>query len=79
MRNPTFKHYKIFSPADQPDLVTLLVPTYEPTGPYGAKSVSEICINGPLPTLSNAIFHACGARLRQGPFTPEKVWKALKG
>ncbi len=79
MRNPTFKHYKLFSPADQPDLVTLLVPTYEPTGPYGAKSVSEICINGPLPTLSNAIFHACGARLRQGPFTPEKVWKALKG
>ena len=78
MRNPTFKHYKIFGPADQPELVTILVPTYEPTGPYGAKSVSEICINGPLPALANAISHATGVRLRRGPFTPEAVLDALR-
>lgn len=77
MRNPTFKHYKIFSTADMPELVTILVPTYEPTGPYGAKSVSEICINGPLPAIANAIFHATGVRLRRGPFTPEAVLFAL--
>jgi putative selenate reductase molybdopterin-binding subunit len=78
MRNPTFKHYKIFSTRDLPELVTILVPTYEPTGPYGAKSVSEIGINGPLPALGNAIFHATGARLRTSPFTPERVLAALK-
>jgi CO/xanthine dehydrogenase Mo-binding subunit len=78
MRNPTFKHYKIFSTRDLPELVTILVPTYEPTGPYGAKSVSEIGINGPLPALSNAIFHATGARLRRSPFTPERVLAALR-
>ncbi|MFH2010534.1 MAG: molybdopterin cofactor-binding domain-containing protein [bacterium] len=77
MRNPTFKHYKIFSTRDVPELTTILVPTYEATGPYGAKSVSEIGINGPLPTLSNAIFHATGARLRTSPFTPERVLAAL--
>ncbi|MDY0001006.1 MAG: molybdopterin-dependent oxidoreductase [Polyangia bacterium] len=79
MRNPSFKHYKIFGPADLPELVTILVPTYEPTGPYGAKSVSEICINGPLPALANAIFHATGVRLRRGPFSPEAVLSALAG
>jgi len=77
MRNPTFKHYKIFSTRDLPELVTILVPTYEPTGPYGAKSVSEIGINGPLPAINNAIFHATGARLYRSPFTPERVLAAL--
>jgi len=78
MRNPTFKHYKIFSTGDLPELVTILVPTYEPTGPYGAKSVSEIGINGPLPAINNAIFHATGVRLYRSPFTPERVLDALK-
>ncbi len=75
--NPSLRHYRIPGPRDLPELVTILVPTYEPSGPYGAKSVSEICINGPLPTISNAIFHATGARLLQSPFTPERLWRAL--
>jgi CO/xanthine dehydrogenase Mo-binding subunit len=77
MRNPTFKYYKIFGPRDVPELVTIMVPTYEPTGPYGAKSVSEIGINGPLPAIANAIFHATGVRMRRSPFTPERVFRAL--
>jgi probable selenate reductase molybdenum-binding subunit len=78
MRNPTFKHYKIFSTRDLPELTTILVPTYEPTGPYGAKSVSEISINGPGPAISNAIYDAVGVRLRTMPFTPERVLAALQ-
>lgn len=78
MLNPNFKHYKIFSTADLPEIVTFLVPTYEPTGPYGAKSVSEICINGPMPAIANAIYDAIGVRLTQPPFTPEKVLAAIK-
>lgn len=78
MLNPGFGHYKIFTTADMPEMVTILVPTYEPTGPFGAKSVSEISINGALPAISNAIFNACGVRLRQGPFTPERVLLALR-
>ncbi|MBN2493628.1 MAG: molybdopterin-dependent oxidoreductase [Deltaproteobacteria bacterium] len=77
MRNDSFRDYKIFSTRDLPELVTILVPTYEPTGPYGAKSVSEICINGPMPAISNAIFDAVGVRLRTAPFTPERVLAAL--
>jgi putative selenate reductase molybdopterin-binding subunit len=76
--NPSFRHYRIPGPRDLPDLRTILVPTHEPTGPYGAKSVSEICINGPLPVLSNAIRHAVGVRLVRSPFTAERLWRALK-
>jgi CO/xanthine dehydrogenase Mo-binding subunit len=76
--NASFRHYRIPGPRDLPELRTILVPTYEPTGPYGAKSVSEICINGPLPVLSNAIFHAVGVRLLRSPFAPEQVWRALQ-
>ena len=78
MTNDSFLHYRIFSMRDKPELVTILVPSYEKTGPYGAKSVSEICINGPCPAISNAIYNAVGVRLREIPFTPEKVWRAMK-
>ncbi len=79
MTNASFHDYKIFSLRDKPELKTILVDSYEKTGPYGAKSVSEICINGPLPAISNAIYNAVGVRLREGPFTAEKVWRALRG
>ena len=78
MMNPNFGNYKIWSTRDLPELVTFLVPTYENTGPYGAKSVSEIGINGALPAIANAIKNATGIRLTRPPFTAEKVLAALK-
>jgi len=75
--NPSLRYYKIPAASDLPEMVTILVPTYEPSGPYGAKSVSEICINGPLPAISNAIFDATGARLVKSPYTAERVWNAI--
>ncbi len=77
MKNSSFSKYKIFSTADLPRIETILVPTYEPTGPYGAKSVSEISINGPAPAIANAVYHAVGVRLRTLPFTPERLLEAL--
>jgi len=76
--NPRFLDYKIFSTADMPEVKVILVPTFEPTGPFGAKSVSEIPTNGPAPAIGNAIFHAVGVRLRELPFTPERVLETLK-
>jgi len=78
MLNPSFDYYKIFTTADLPDIKTILVPTYEPTGPFGAKSLSEICMNGPMPAISNAIHNAVGIRMRCAPFTPERVLRAIK-
>jgi len=78
MRNASFSWYRIPGARDLPRLTTILVPTYEESGPCGAKSVSEIGINGALPVISNAVWCACGLRLRHAPFTPERVWRALR-
>lgn len=77
--NATFRRYKIPTTKDIPNIKTILIPTYEPDGPYGAKSVSEICINGPLPAISNAVYNAVGIRIFKAPFTPDKVLMALMG
>ncbi|MDP8214173.1 MAG: hypothetical protein P9M10_03175, partial [Candidatus Euphemobacter frigidus] len=61
-----------------PDITTIFVPSYEPTGPFGAKSMSELSINGGLPVISNAIYDAVGVRLRKSPFTPDKVLEAME-
>ncbi|MFH2205058.1 MAG: molybdopterin cofactor-binding domain-containing protein [Elusimicrobiota bacterium] len=76
--NASFLDYRIFSLRDMPEMKTILIPSYEKTGPFGAKSVSEICINGPLPAISNAIYNAVGVRMREAPFTRERVWRALQ-
>ncbi len=77
-RNASFLDYKIFSAKDMPKLSTILVTTDEPLGPYGAKSVSEVPINGPAPAIANAIFHATGVRIRKLPIRPEELLCALR-
>jgi putative selenate reductase molybdopterin-binding subunit len=76
--NPNFLDYKMFGPRDLGCLKTILVETDEPLGPYGAKSISEVPINGPAPAIANAVFHAVGVRLRKLPMRPEDVLAALR-
>lgn len=77
MVNPSFGDYKIFTAADIPEMETIIVSSYEQSGPFGAKSISEIAINGPPPAIANAIFDAAGVRMYHTPFTPERVWQEL--
>jgi CO/xanthine dehydrogenase Mo-binding subunit len=79
MTNSSFWDYKIFGTLDMPEMKTILAESDEPTGPYGAKSISEIGINGPAPAIANAIFDATGRRIYDLPLTPEKVLAAIKG
>jgi CO/xanthine dehydrogenase Mo-binding subunit len=78
VRNPSLFDYKIPGMLDVPPMDVILVESYEPTGPMGAKSVGEIGINGPIPTIANAIYDAVGVRLTKTPFTPERVLQAMK-
>jgi putative selenate reductase molybdopterin-binding subunit len=75
--NPKFGDYRIYAANETPALEAILVQTYEPSGPYGAKAVAEIPMDGVAPAVANAIYNATGLRLRSIPFTPEKVWRAL--
>ena len=78
MLNTNLDRYRIPTASEAPRIRCKLIPTYEDTGPYGAKSVSEIGINGPLPAIGNAIFNAVGVRMFQSSFTPEAVWAGLR-
>ncbi len=60
------------------NIVVEFADSYEPSGPYGAKSVAEIGIDTPPAAIANAIYNACGIRLRSLPFTAEKVLLALQ-
>ena len=52
--------------------------SYEPTGPFGAKSIGEIVINTPSPAIINAIQNAVGVTIRELPATAEKVYRGMQ-
>ncbi len=70
--------YHIYRADEMPDLEVVFVETYEPSGPYGAKAVAEIPKDGVAPALASAIYDATGVRINALPFTPERVWQALR-
>jgi putative selenate reductase molybdopterin-binding subunit len=70
--------YRIFQADEMPELRALLVPTFDPSGPFGAKAVAEIPMDGVAPAVASAVFHATGVRLRDLPLTPQRVWHALR-
>ena len=47
--------------------------SYEPTGPFGAKSIGEIVINTPAPAITHAIYRATGVWHRELPILPEHI------
>ena len=59
------------------DFRAALVPSDDKVGPFGAKSISEIGVNGAAPAIATAIHDACGVWLREWHFTPEKILHAL--
>ncbi|MFT5700085.1 MAG: aldehyde oxidoreductase [Desulforhopalus sp.] len=62
-----------------PDNMEIMyVETSRPDGPFGASGVGEIPICGPAPALLNAIYNACGVRIKELPALPEKVLAGLK-
>ncbi len=71
-------NYKIPGVHDIQSLTTMFTDSFEPSGPYGAKSVGEIGIDTPPAALANAVYNALGVRLTSLPITPEKIFKAMK-
>jgi hypothetical protein len=47
-------------------------------GPFGAKEASEGSLAATIPAIANAIYDAVGVRLREAPFSPERVLAALR-
>ncbi|HXP22115.1 MAG TPA: molybdopterin cofactor-binding domain-containing protein [Streptosporangiaceae bacterium] len=70
--------YWIYRADDAPDTEVFLIQTMEPSGPFGAKAVGEIPTVGVAPAVRNAILDATGVAISTIPFTPERVWRALR-
>ena len=75
----SFMQYKIPTRLDMGKLHVEFEHSYEPTGPFGAKSIGEIVINIPAPALAHAIYRATGVWHRELPITPEKIALSLSG
>ena len=69
----SFMQYKIPTRLDVGHLHVEFEHSYEPTGPFGAKSIGEIVINTPAPAIAHAIMRATGVWHRELPITPEKI------
>jgi len=73
MRNDSFLQYKIPTRLDVGNIRVDFESSYEPTGPFGAKSIGEIVINTPSPAIANAVYNATKVNIRTLPITAEKI------
>lgn len=69
----SFMQYKLPTRLDMGHLKVEFEQSYEPTGPFGAKSIGEIVINTPAPAIAHAIYRATGVWHRELPITPEQI------
>ncbi len=75
--NPRLGPYHIYKSNEMPQIEVIFVETDEPTGPFGAKSIGEIPLDGIAPALVDALHDATGVWVRELPLTPERVWRAV--
>jgi len=72
MVNHTMTTYIVPTTLDTPDMDIVVMERPYKHGPFGAKGVGEMPIDGPAPAVVNALRHA-GFDLREIPATPEKL------
>jgi 4-hydroxybenzoyl-CoA reductase subunit alpha len=78
LMNPGLLEYRSPSAVESPEIEPFIVESIDPEGPFGAKECSEGSLAATIPAIANAIYDAVGIRLREAPFTPERVLAALR-
>lgn len=78
MKNNSFMQYKLPVRSEVDNIHVEFESSYEPTGPFGAKSIGEIVINTPAPAINNAVFEAIGFMSHDLPIKPEDVYWAMQ-
>jgi carbon-monoxide dehydrogenase large subunit len=76
--NVNLHDYKAATAIDCPLIEVGLVESVQLDGPFGAKGVGEPALAATAPAIGNAVYAACGIRIRDLPITPEKLLAALK-
>jgi CO/xanthine dehydrogenase Mo-binding subunit len=75
MANSSFTNYFIPTSLDTPAIDVVMLENPYRHGPFGAKGIGEMPIDGPAPAVVNALRHA-GVDIRQIPATPERIMGA---
>jgi len=70
--------YRLPTIMDIPKSTQVYIDSLEPRWFYGVKSFSETSIGAVPGAISNAIYNACGVRIREHPITREKIMAGLK-
>jgi 4-hydroxybenzoyl-CoA reductase subunit alpha len=78
LMNPSLLEYRSPSSVESPEIECIIVESIDPEGPFGAKEAGEGSLAATIPAISNAIYDAVGVRLREVPFTSERVLAALR-
>lgn len=76
--NDRLTNYIIPTSLDAPEMETIIVEKEYPHGPFGAKGVGELPMNGAAPAIAAAVFNATGAFIAEIPVTPERLQAALE-
>ena len=77
MANAQLTNYTIPTTLDTPGMDVVLLENPFPEGPFGAKGLGELPIDGPAPAIANAV-RSLGVDLREVPATPELVMLARR-
>lgn len=78
LANNSFMQYRLPTRIDTGRIRVDFESSYEPSGPFGAKSIGEIVINTPSPAIADAVYNATKVRIRELPVSPEKVFMGLQ-
>lgn len=77
MLTNSFLQYKIPTREDICDIRVDFEESYEPTGPFGAKSIGEIVINTPAPAIAAALHNATGNYFNSLPMDIEDIYNSI--
>ncbi|HQD76831.1 MAG TPA: xanthine dehydrogenase molybdenum-binding subunit XdhA [Bacillota bacterium] len=76
--NNNLLDYKLPTIMDIPEIGASFVETYEPSGPYGSKSLGETPTIPTSPAIRNAILDATGIKFNELPINPHLMFKKFK-
>ncbi|RYE60964.1 MAG: xanthine dehydrogenase family protein molybdopterin-binding subunit, partial [Hyphomicrobiales bacterium] len=71
--NPSLTEYHVPVHMDVPEIEVMWTDIPDPHSPMGAHGVGEIGITGVGAAVANAVFNACGKRVRNLPITLDKL------
>jgi xanthine dehydrogenase YagR molybdenum-binding subunit len=71
--NPSLSEYHVPVHLDVPEIEVMWTDIPDPHAPMGARGIGEIGITGTSAAIANAIYNACGKRVRDLPITLDKL------